>query len=132
MVMQMSFHDAFLMSNYCMAFISVLYSDIQQDCIPVGCVPRACCPYLPACTASGGSALGGSPGGVCSVGGVCYQGGTCLWSGGGYLPLVPGVYLPLFPGRGVYPSMQWGRTPPVNRSTDMCKNITFTNFVCGQ
>ena len=42
--------------------------------------PPACCPYLPACTARGGSAPGGLlPGGACS-GGV---------SPGGVLPLPP-------------------------------------------
>ena len=47
---------------------------IKQECIPVGCVPPACCPYLPACTAPGGTWSGG-----------------CTWSRGVYL--VQGVYL---------------------------------------
>ena len=44
-----------------------------------------------------------TPGGVCS-GGCLLQGGVCSW--------------------GWYPSMHWGRHPPVNRMTDRCKNIT--------
>ena len=47
--------------------------NIRQVCIPVGCVPLACWPYLPACTAQGGSA----PGGVCSGGGGLLPGGVC-------------------------------------------------------
>ena len=36
-------------------------------------------------------------------------------------------------GGGVYPSMQWGKTLPVNRMTDRCKNITLpqTSFAGG-
>ena len=48
------------------------------------------------------------------TGGVCSRGGCLLR---GCLPLVRG-------GDGVYPSMQWGRPPPVDRMTDRCKNIT--------
>ena len=42
---------------------------------------------------------------------------------------------------GCLPLVRWGylsqhavgqTSPPVNRMTDRCKNITFTNFVCGQ
>ena len=50
----------------------------------------------------GGSAPGGGGGGVCSRGGVC-SGGVSLPGGGFSLP---------------------GDPPPVNRITDMCKNIT--------
>ena len=56
---------------------------------------------------------------VCSQGGVC-SGGCLLWGEGCLLR-----------GRGVcswggvwYPSMHWGRHPPVNRMTNRCKNIT--------
>ena len=65
------------------------FSD-KQECIPVGFVQPACCPYLPACTALGVSAPGG--------------GGWLLLEG-----CAP---------RGVYPSMQWGRPPLVNRILD--------------
>ena len=74
----------------------------------MGCVPPACCPYLQACTALGGCLpegsvfLGGLPGFF--LGGV-FWGGLLL---GGGLPLVPGVY----------PSIQWGRHPPVDRILD--------------
>ena len=43
-----------------------------QDCIPVGCIPPACLPYLPACTAQGGS--------PCQGVSAC-QGGVCLARG---------------------------------------------------
>ena len=54
----------------------------------------------------GGSARGGGgfcPGG-CLPGGVSAQRGVSAW--------------------GMYPSMHWGRHPPVDRMTDRCKNIT--------
>ena len=96
----------------------------RQECIPVGCVPPACCPYLPACTVPGGctwswaaylvpggcTCLGGvpGPGGVYLRGGIPGHGG-CTWSGlGVYLPE---EYLPRY-------------SPPVNRMTNRCKNIT--------
>ena len=73
------------------------------------------------------------PGGVCS-GGVSAPGGcVCSW---GVVCLLPGGSGPRggllrrglvprgsAPG-GWYPSMHWGRTPPMNRMTDRCKNIT--------
>ena len=84
---------------------------IKQECIPVGCVPPACCPYLPACTAPGVPGPGDvpGPGGVPSPGGIPGPTG-CTWSGG---------YLPRY-------------SPPPHGQTDTCKNITFTNFVCGR
>ena len=63
---------------------------LKQVSIPVECVPPACCPFLPACTAAGGGLLGWGWG--CSWG-VCSRG-------------------------DVYPSMQWGRQPPVDRILD--------------
>ena len=54
--------------------------------------------------------------GVCQS--FCSQGG-CLLPGGVCFPrgcLLPG---------GVYPSMHWGRHPPMDRMTDRRKNITF-------
>ena len=62
--------------------------------------------------------------GVLALGGVWSQGdvwsrGVCLVPGG--VSGLGGVSTP----RGVwYPSMHWGRHPPVNRMTDRCKNIT--------
>ena len=66
-----------------------------QECIPLGCVPAAHWLY------AGGE--------VCFPGGCLLPGGACSQEGG----LPPGGY----------PSMHWGR-PPVNRITDMSKNIT--------
>ena len=79
------------------------------------------------------------PGGVCSGRvGVSAPRGCLLWEGGGCL-----LWGCLLLGRcllwgvcsgGVwYPSMHWGRHPPVNRMTDRCKNITLpqTSFVGG-
>ena len=109
-------------------------TDNKQECIPVGCVPPACCPYLPVCTAPRGMYL--VPGGVPGLGGTCPEGctwsrewlgvpgprevylvlggvpgpGGCAWSGE-WVYLVPGGYLPRY-------------SPPVNRMTDRCKNIT--------
>ena len=82
-----------------------------------------------------------SPSMHCSGGLPLVPGGVCLWSLGGCLPLVPwgvpasgpGGCLPLVPGDGgAHSSMHWGRHPPVDRMTDTCKNITFTNFICGR
>ena len=56
-----------------------------QECLPVGCVPPACCPYLPACTASGGVP---GPGGCTWSRGVYLVPLECTWSRGVYL--VPG------------------------------------------
>ena len=88
-----------------------------------------------------------APGGVCLVreGGVCLVGGGCLsgpggvsaWSSGGVclvwggLPglggwcLLPGGLVSA-PRGGCYPSMHWGRPPPLwtEWMTDRCKNIT--------
>ena len=73
----------------------------SQECIPVGCVPSAA---VAVCW--GVSALGVSAHGGClPMGGCLPKGGVCPW--------------------GAYPSMHWGRHPPVNRMTDRCKNITF-------
>ena len=59
-------------------------------------------------------------GGCCLLGGCLpgevSPGGVCL---GGLLP-------------GGYPSMQWGRPPPLNRITDACKNITLAQLRCGR
>ena len=60
------------------------------------------------CTGWGVSAPGG---------GAClWSERACLWSGEGVPASSPGGgCLPLVPGVGVYPNMQWGRHPPVNR-----------------
>ena len=68
----------------------------------------------------GGSTSRGSPSGGASFwGGASYRG--CASFLGGLLPggLLPGVP----PSGGWYPSMHWGRPPPVDRITDMSKNI---------
>ena len=72
---------------------------IPQECIPVGCVPSA---------AVAVSAPGGVPG----------PGGGGVWSGG-----VPGAGVS-GPG-GLVSQHALRQTPPVNRITDRCKNITF-------
>ena len=93
--------------------------NVQQVCIPVGCVPPACCPYLPACTAQG----------WCLLQGGLHHGGAA-----------PGGSLPLREPASGGSACSWGgvsqhalrQTPPVDRMTDRCKNITFANFVCGR
>ena len=76
----------------------------EQECIPVGCVPSAAvgvCWRGGVCSRWGGLL----PGRVSALGSVCSWGDVCY--------------------RGVYPSMHWGRRPPVNRMTYRCKNIIF-------
>ena len=78
------------------------YSFIQE-CIPVGCLPPACCPGgVPG--PRGVSAPEGREEGCLVWGGVCSQGGD--WSGDGI------------------PACTEADSPPVNRITDTCKNIT--------
>ena len=125
-------------------------SSLQQECIPVGCVPAARRPYGGVCFPEGGSPWSG---GVSLVWGVCLVRGGSTWSGGfslvwgglpgpGGSPWSGGV----LPAGGVF-SLVWGgppcrggspwsrggvclvrggspETPPVNRITDTCKNIT--------
>ena len=57
------------------------------------------------------------PKGVCLPRGVC-QGGVCRGEG-------------MCAQGGVYPGV-CGRHPPVNRITDMCKNITLPQLRCGR
>ena len=76
----------------------------------------------------------------CAVGGVSAPGGVVCsqWmsapgdvpTGGLYLP--GGVPAGGVPGYIVLTHCMLGYTPPVNRMTDKCKNITFANFVCGR
>ena len=71
------------------------------------------------CLPVGVSALGGVAWGVSAWRCVCLGGGVVCprgWS-------LPG---------GVYPSMHWGRHPPVNRMTDAFKNITLPQLRCGR
>ena len=87
----------------------------------------------------GGGGLGvpaSGPRGVCSRGvPASGPGGGVPASGpggsapGGSLPLVLGVSAS---GRGCVSQRAMGQTPPVDRITDTCKNITFANFVCGR
>ena len=63
----------------------------NKKCIPVGCIPPACSPYLPVCTAQGGSSL---PGGLpCQRGSALPRGGVLPCRGGG-LPCHGGSVLP--------------------------------------
>ena len=89
----------------------------KQECIPVACVP-------PAQRQLGGLCPGGLPGGVCPGGVPCDLSHhafdvTCMLpphqlratnSAAAYIVVVQGMM---------------GYTPPVNRITDTCKNITF-------
>ena len=87
----------------------------KQECIPVGCVPAAYWPYAGVCFPGGGwSGSGGVPGGGCIPGGL-------LWGGSG-----PGGGL--LRGGVWYPSMHWGRTPPVDRQTPV-KTLPWPNFI---
>ena len=125
----------------------------KQECIPVGCIPvtywlyaRVCFPG--GCLLQGVSALGGVCSWGCLLGGVCSGGmsalgGCLLWgvcSRGVSTPggvcsqgvsalggLLGGCLLQgCVCSWGWYPSMHWGRHPPMNRMTDRCKNITLT------
>ena len=109
----------------------------KQECIPVGCVPAARRPYSGVYFPEGGSAWSGGvlpgPGGSAwSGGGLPGLGGFSLVRGGGVLPGPGGGDLP-GPGEGSSwsggsPCPEGGspclETPPVDRITDTCKNIT--------
>ena len=80
----------------------------KQECIPVGCVPSAA---VAICW--GGGCL---PGGVSAQRGCLPRGGVC-----------PGVCLPggvSAQGAGVSAGVCLADTPPVDRMTDPCENIT--------
>ena len=95
--------------GWCLPRVGV---SVQEVCLPGGvCLARGLCAWM------GGPARGCQPmglsvqrmgvstqGGICHGGGVCPGGGVCL---GGSLPR-----------GGVY------QTPPVDRITDACENIT--------
>ena len=68
--------------------------DYKQECIPAGCVPAARRPYAGVYVPGGG---------VSAPGGVCSRGGSA-------------------PGGVSQHALR--QTPPVNRMTDRCKNIT--------
>ena len=79
---------------------------VIQDCIPVGCVLPARWPYLSTYSALGGGCFPG----VCFPGGVLP--GGCVLTRGDVLPRG------CFRGEGCaswggYPSMHWGRPPPL-------------------
>ena len=65
----------------------------------------------------GGLLLGDPLQGGLLLGGVYFPGDVCF--GGCLLP------------EGVVSQHALRQTPPVDRMTDTCKNITFANFVCG-
>ena len=84
----------------------------KQECIPVGCVPSAEVTFERGCLPRGCVSAQGvcvCPGGVSAGGGVC-PGGVFL------VGCLPG---------GCLPQCMLGYTPPVNRMTDACENITF-------
>ena len=84
---------------------------VKQECIPVGCVPADRRPYGGVCF-PGGEGVSMPGGLVSAAGGVSRLGGVC--SGGGVVSMV------VVSGPGGSPC----QTPPVNRMTDRCKNIT--------
>ena len=103
---------------------------VKQECIPVGCVPSAavavCWGVCPGGCLPRGNTWGMSAQGVSAWGGVCRAGwllGDVCWEGGCLLGGVcPGGCLP----RGcVSQHAPLADTPPVERMTDRCKNITF-------
>ena len=68
------------------------------------------------------------PGGVHALGGcTCSWGDTWSWGWGVYLVLggVPAL-------GGCIPACTEADTPPVNRITDPCKNITLAQLRCGR
>ena len=96
----------------------------EQECIPVGCVPSAAvvvCPRVGVSTQRrewvGGCLPGVCPAGVCPGG--CLPGGQCLLGGAVSTQ-----------GWGVWPGGVC-QTPPVNRMTDACKNITLPQLSYG-
>ena len=92
------------------------FLQMKQECIQVGCVPAERWKYSGVCC-SGGSGPGGTSlvwGGVWSQGGV-WSRGVPPWSGGGVWSQGSACLVP----RG-----GWSGTPPVNRMTHTCKNIT--------
>ena len=106
----------------------------KQECIPVGCVPADRRPYAGVCfPGGGGSAPGGGllrggsgPGGCLLRGGVVLHAGGVSALGGCLLP--GGVWSGGFSmagGSGKENPPGWENpSPPVNRMTDRCKNIT--------
>ena len=110
---------------------------LNQECIPVGCVPSAaaavsggCVLPVEGCT-SGGCASQGVyfPGGVlargCTSQGVCFPGGVLPRGCASWGEVLPGKCAS---GGGVvsqHALRQTPRHPPVDRMTDMWKNITF-------
>ena len=107
---------------------------LKQGCIPVGCVPPACSPY-PSMHCMGG---------VCVYRSLHWTGGvypSMHWAGGclprvGCLPRGVSAQCGCLPrgdlSRGVSASgLGVADTPPVNRMTDRCKNITLPQLRCG-
>ena len=75
-----------------------------------------------------GGGLPGPGGGSLVPGGVCLVGGGLPGRGGG-CSLVPGGGLW---SRGVSAQHALRQTPPVDRITDACKNITLAQLRCGR
>ena len=109
---------------------------LKQECIPVGCLPAASRPYAGVCFGGVSAWSGGCllPGGWClpGLGGWCLPGpGGCLpgggvvsaWSRGGGVCLVRGG-LPCPGGLVSQYALRQTPSPPVNRMTNRCKNIT--------
>ena len=100
----------------CSASVSV--HCVKLECIPVGCVAPA---SMVISRTSHAVFSGGM--GVC-LGGVCPC--RCLPRG---VSAQRGVQTPLDRDRHTQPQTQRQRqTPPVNRMTDRCKDVTFPHF----
>ena len=75
------------------------------------------------CLLWGVSARGGLVPGGSALGGVSGPGGCLLWGVGGGVWSQGGVGIP---------ACTEADTPPVNRMTDTCKNITLAQLRCGR
>ena len=94
-----------------------LYSSRMHTARSLTVSPSMLCPW----------GVPGPRGGACLVLGGAWSGGGA-WSQGGCLPgprMVPG------PGR-VVSQHALRQTPPVNRITDACENITLPQLRCGR
>ena len=102
----------------------------EQECIPVGCVLADRRPYAGVCFPGGSPCPGGSASGgdVSGPGGFSMPGG-CSPSPGGVLLARPPLWTEWQTGVKILPWPKPGggspcQTPPVNRMTNRCKNIT--------
>ena len=104
---------ASLNTSFEVAYSKYSWLHNKQECIPVGCVLSA------AVTVRGVPAWGVPAWGRCTcLGGVPNGGGVPAWRG--------------VPAQGGVSKHALRLTPPVDRMTDACKNITLPQLHCGQ